>query len=561
MKRLVRMFHTMRYIRPHQLLARLRLTLRRKWRVRHAGHYRRKLMEEPLPPLRLRDSLPLPVFASRRHLVRTRDGIYTLTFLNESRAFSHPFDWHPRELEYGTRLWLLNLHYMEFLEGLPDDAFVRVVEDWIANVPPYGKGYWLDDWNSYSLSIRCVVWMQQYAVRSKTLPPAFRERMLGSLIRQLRFLEKNLETDIGGNHLIKNIKALLWAGRFWDHEEAERWKRTGEDLLRRELEEQILPDGMHYERSPAYHAQVFADLLECLWVVDEGSLKESLRSKVGRMAQVLIDLTHPDGYVSLFNDGGLHMTYPPGECLKIWREITHEEIRPRKVFALEDSGYYGLRSSNEYVLVDCGKVAPDFLPAHGHGDIFSFEWTIAGKRFVIDAGVFEYNAGSRRKYARSTRAHNTLTLDRFDQCEFWGAFRMARRARVERRRYAAFEDGFTLTGSHDGYRRLPGCPVHTRSFIVKPGRIRVEDLVEGGQGQRAESRLLFHHDCQIEARDGVWYITRDDVVVRLVTDAGVHVEEALWFPDFGVERRSAQIVITYGAAPCRGSFSLERLVE
>ena len=30
------------------------------------------------------------------------------------------------------------------------------------------------------------------------------------------FLRNNLELDIQGNHLIKNIKALLWASSFFD---------------------------------------------------------------------------------------------------------------------------------------------------------------------------------------------------------------------------------------------------------------------------------------------------------------------------------------------------------
>jgi hypothetical protein len=32
---------------------------------------------------------------------------------------------------------------------------------------------------------------------------------------QLVFLERNLETDICGNHLIKNIKALIWASAYF----------------------------------------------------------------------------------------------------------------------------------------------------------------------------------------------------------------------------------------------------------------------------------------------------------------------------------------------------------
>lgn len=559
--RLVRMARTVRHVRPRQLVARLRLMLRRRWRVRRAGHFRARLLTAPLPALTLREPLPQPLFPPRCSKATVRDGgVYTLTFLNAPRTCAHPFDWHPAELETGTRLWLLNLHYMEFLEALPDEAFTRVVEDWIAHVPPYRAGYWLDDWNSYALSIRCVVWMQQFAARRASQPEAFQQAMLASLLRQLRFLEENLETDIGGNHLIKNIKALLWGGRFFDHADAARWRALGEQLLAQELDEQILPDGMHYERSPAYHAQVFADLLECYAVLEGGAAKDALHARLRPMAQALADTTHPDGCPSLFNDGGLHMAYAPDRCLHVWTELTGEACSPRRRFALEAAGYYGLRTEDEYVLVDCGAVAPDFLTAHGHGDLFSFEWTIGGERFIVDAGVYEYNPGPRRAYARSTQAHNTLTLDGLDQCEFWGAFRMARRARVVRRAYRPEEDeGFVLRGAHDGYRHLAGAPMHERTTHVRPGRIEIRDRVEGGAGQCAEARLLLHPGCTVEEREGTLLLARGKVAVRLETDAAVRVEPAPWFPDFGVECASRRVVLRYGAAPCSGAFRLERV--
>ena len=88
---------------------------------------------------------------------------------------------------------------------------------------------------------------------------------------QMNFLKSNLELDIGGNHLVKNIKALLWASQFFEGPEADRWRELGLKLLRKAIEEQVTPDGAHFELSPAYHVQVFADLLECYSVLDDGN--------------------------------------------------------------------------------------------------------------------------------------------------------------------------------------------------------------------------------------------------------------------------------------------------
>ena len=71
------------------------------------------------------------------------------------------------------------------------------------------------------------------------------------------FLRRHLEFDVGGNHLIKNLKALAGlAVLFGDERTLDRTL----NLLSRQLAVQVLPDGGHFERAPAYHCQVLADL-------------------------------------------------------------------------------------------------------------------------------------------------------------------------------------------------------------------------------------------------------------------------------------------------------------
>ena len=39
------------------------------------------------------------------------------------------------------------------------------------------------------------------------------------------------------------------------------------------------------------------------------------------MAKFLNDVTHPDGLISLFGDGGLNMSYSSEECLAIFDKL------------------------------------------------------------------------------------------------------------------------------------------------------------------------------------------------------------------------------------------------
>lgn len=553
------LFYTIVYTKPSQLLARLRLKLKRYLLVHLPQWLQASLCAQTIEAHKVAQDLAGALFAPRKNLAKYSNGIYALTFLNETRNFSVPFIWHDPELENGTRLWKLNLHYMEFLECLEDEQFIEAVNDWIENNLQYRQGYWLDNWNSYALSIRVVVWMQQYEARRDRLPNWFKEKITVSLWQQINFLEVNLETDILGNHIIKNIKALLWAARFFAERRSQKWHALALALLHIELKEQILEDGFHFERSPAYHNQVFADLIECYAINPSGKVRDALDEPLTRMAQVTADMTHPDELPSLFNDGGLHMTYSPAQCLEAYMKVTGSTISPRVHVAFPAAGYYGLRHENNFILVDCAPIAPDYLMAHGHGDIFSFEWSVDGHRIVVDAGVFEYNTGAWRDYSRSTRAHNTVTVDGEDQCEFWSSFRVARRARVKCIEYQNTKDGFLLTGSHDGYQRLKGHPIHRRKFVVAPHVVIIEDVVQGGNQQPVEARILLHPSCKVEINGRCAVVKRERVSVRFTSESKCELTTAWFCPDFGVANEAPCLVFRYGKAPVAGSITIEVL--
>ena len=552
------LFYSVIHTRPSQVLHRLRLLVKRKALAALAPRAlaaRTAVAQDSIPLPRAQ--LPQPLFAPRHELVvRVEQGLRA-RFLNVERAIDLPLDWHPADLKTGTRLWLLNLHYMEFLEGMTATEFAAYVRHWIHSNKPYRRGYWMDDWNSYALSIRVVVWMQQLARHQAVLREADKALMLRSLTAQLRFLIRNLELDIGGNHLIKNIKALLWAAAFFDGDEARRWRRLGESLLARELSYQILPDGMHFELSPAYHAQVTADLLECYAVLPAGAVRQSLLGRLVDMAQNLADLTHPDGFASLFNDGGLHMAYSPAECLQVFSRLIGTPINPAALIDYPDAGYFGLRDGDQLLLIDCGALAPDHLPAHGHGDALSFEWSLGGQRALIDPGVYEYNAGPLRAQSRSTRLHNTVTLDDLDQSEFWKAFRVGRRARIMERTVRLAPGHLQATAAHDGYRRLPGGPLHRRSFDMRPGSIQLHDEITGGDGQITIARLMLHPAWNVTREDDATVLCRHErSAFRVHASAAISVEPCVCFLDFGQSVPTVQLVIDYGPAPTRGDIEI-----
>jgi len=462
----------------------------------------------------------------------------------------------------GTRLWKLNLHYFDWGDRLDDTQFMTLVQHWIETNRPYGGGYWLDSWNSYSMSIRVVAWMGELSRRRSSLPELFVSTTEESIAEQLQFLENNLELDIGGNHLVKNIKALYWGASYFDGVACQRWARIAARLLNREIVRQILPDGFHFELSPAYHCQVFADLLDTWHVMPESALKSSLRNRLGAMAQVVADMTHPDCKISLFNDGGLNMTHQPHDLLYTFARLTGLRPKQRRYAWFRDAGYHVFRTEDLLLIYDAGPVGPDGLPAHAHGDIFAFELSVAGQRLFVDAGVYEYSAGDLRSRSRSTMVHNTLTVDDQDQCEFWSAFRMGRRARVTLFAATHTNESVTVDAQHDGYCHLRGQPIHRRRIQVHTaGELTVTDVVEGGHGQAACSRLMLHPSVKVEHQtDSAVCLRVGERLVLVETNHGhLSMHPTVWWPNFGVNQFTQQVVIHFGPAPGTWSFQIKAL--
>jgi len=555
MRRLRLFISSVLHARPAQLAWRVRFITSRVLSSPFAGRLHRalrrraaKLAAGVVPGAAPR---PLP---PRLDLCRREGLAVVLRFLGQEVAFEGGIDWRVAQAGRASHLWGFHLHYHEFLEDVGDDDFQRIVLDWIEANPSHAPHSRHDAWSSYALSIRVVVWMQQIARRRAALPSAFVDAAAVSLVEQLLFLAAHLERDVRGNHLIKNLKALLFGSRCLPTAASADWGERAGSLLASELGEQILSDGLHFERSPAYHAQVFADLLECHEVLEDGPLKRRLASELQIMAQALADTTHPDGWTSLFNDGGLHMAYAPAELLAAWEAISGQRVAPRSEVRLESAGYFGVRAGNDLLLVDAGPIAPDFLPAHGHGDILAFEWTVSGRRIAVDTGVFEYAPGARRDRSRATASHNTVTVDGADQCEFYGSFRVGRRAKVTVE-HAEFRDGaLDVTASHDGFRRLPGAGIHRRTVRGRADAFVIDDFVEGRRG-RADAWIVLHPDAAVTIDGRSARIVSGGVVAELLASEPIEREPWAYWPDFGVSVPTTRLRVTYGELPARGQLS------
>lgn len=525
-----------RHIPFSKLCARGIIIMRRRLETRFPPKLNSIAQRTPTPPQ--------PIFIPRKaNVIRDADS-WEFGFLGHSERMADSINWHQDGENPTTQLWQMNLHYMEYLETLDATDCLTLMRSWIAANPPFTKRSWHDAWNSYTVSLRSVIWMQRIA----QAPALAQPDIIESLTQQILFLENHLELDLGGNHLIKNIKALIWASAFFEGSIANRWRVLGTALLKQEVARQILADGVHYERSPSYHAQVFADLVEIRHALGDKADGAVIDGSLTAMAKAVLALSHPDGGPALFNDAGLHMAYSPAECAQAYTLVTGKLTSKPQHFAFDDAGYFGVHNPSYSLITDMGRIGPDDLPAHAHGDIGSFELSVGAQRVIVDQGVYEYVEGSKRNQSRATLSHNCLTIAGVSQADFFGAFRCGVRPDVTVTEYRETADGFKLSGYHDGY---PNALV-SRSFTAKEECVEIRDHVKGDNCEPVEIGLLIHPDCTINLTGKTAAIACGRHNILISADFDWIAEPAVYWPDMGVEVQAQRLRLTLPPS-CRES--------
>ena len=503
-------------------------------------------------------TLPLAEFeAELSELAQSR-----FTFLNRSLTIQ-PIDWNQR---YENHLWNYQLHYFNFVlqtaraflnEGKTAiwQSCRQLIESWIGEAKPGCS----DGWDAYPISLRVVNWIYAYALVAETEDEKFLARWRASIFDQLGFLHRHLEHHLQANHLLKNVKALVVGGVFFQNE---RWLSEGERLLWRELDEQVLPDGGHYERSPMYHAQVLADFLESyalLVAFGRNGRDEKIEARLRAMADFLAAMSYTDGSFALFNDSANTVETRPQPILETAKRVVNYAT-DRYSKAFPQTGYYLWVSADEQekIIVDAGAPSVIYNTAHAHCDLLSYELWLDGQPFIVDSGVHGYGGDRFREYCRSTRAHNTVMFDGVEQSEVWSTFRMARQAKLVN---AEASGGDSDTWSFcSAFERYDSGVIHQRQIHrSENGDWAVTDCALRGEVATASSFVHLHPAVEAEQIGEAKILCRlghKRVVLEAFSeqDAATNVKIVVgcessiqgWhFPDFGVSFPNATIQFDY----------------
>lgn len=289
-------------------------------------------------------------------------------------------------------------------------------------------------WRPMEVSNRLA---DQYAIfqhfnSSVAFTPEFLTTFLWNTHRHADFVFSHYSKE--GNHLLFEAQRMLYAGVFFpEFKDAAIWRKSGAEILNREMPKQVYDDGFQFELDPGYHAGSIGIFLSALRVAEINGYKDAFppvyKETVAKMIEAYYNILLPDFSIPMFSDrnmqdkrvaiksmNGWMKTFPDDKVLQYFvSDRKKGELPTYTSKAFKTSGFYTLRSSwSEDATAMILKAGP---PAGWHCqlDNGTFNLMIKGRNFFPDAGSYTYGGDAEimrmRDWFRQTKVHNTLTLD------------------------------------------------------------------------------------------------------------------------------------------------------
>jgi len=528
--RLVLYFTTIKYLKSEQLLFRLFYFIRNKlYNIRSRT---RVVFEGKINFV--------PCFGSPRNINSSVDvKSLEFHFLNKSKKFTNSVDWN---FSKHGKLWVYNLNYFEFLEYLSRSDGLYLIGDYISK-----KKILKDGFEPYPISVRGISWIK-FLSRNR-----ISDREINTfLFNDYCCLIRNLEYHILGNHLIENAFSLIFAGLFFKNR---KFFLVGKKILQKELEEQILKDGVHFELSPMYHVTILHRLLDIYDSLRKSKYNSDqlfislIEEKAIAMTSWLNKIMFCNGDLPHFNDSTNGNTVSAKELIKYGKELG---IKVHSYDQFSTCGYRKWSVDGLELVFDVGNIGPDYQPGHAHADTFTFCLYSNGRPIIVDVGLSTYQCGERRDWERSTNAHNTIEVNQKSSSQVWDAFRVGNRAKC----IIIEETNQFIKAYHTGYERMG--IVHWRSFKKKHNGFDITDSLVCGKNKSILSKgfIHFYPDISLTLKNDTVLINDQlKIVFTKCEDIKIEIYEYA----FGFNKLSAAQRITYSPAMLNAQIHLELL--
>ncbi|WP_342415085.1 alginate lyase family protein [Paenibacillus sp. FSL R10-2782] len=392
----------------------------------------------------------------------------------------------------------------------------------------------LGPWRLLETGLRVQSWISAYKYMedSPLLTESFHAEFLQGLEEHAEFLTRYLgSTEI--NHAIMHMQGLFMIATFYHwHPRAPYWRQLASERLELCLLHQVGPEGVQIELTTHYHnasiemfgtpyllgrlsgypfSEWFGEQLRKMTAFTEALIRPDQQSTGvgdsdwvgdGRQRLTLLGaILEDDELICRGADSSESLWLLGAEKYERYMRLQAAYKPSTESRAFPQTGYYVMRDEQQYLFFDAAAMGG----AHGHADALNLEWMWKQQLFFTDTGRYTYEEGEWRHYFKSTRAHNTITVDGEDQTPYvstqqWGT----PAAQVKTYRWESNSRYHFIDASHDGYTRLPD-PVTHRRWVLLGAEVPImllADWLEAEAEHEMEQRFHLHPEAVVELLAG-----------------------------------------------------------
>ena len=342
-------------------------------------------------------------------------------------------DWSARH--HAHQEWPATLNRFMYLNALVlawestrDERYAETVcdqvRDWIRAHPERGDWAIAPTDNKLNLALRLCSWWNALPrlLDSPALDDALIEAAASSTICQLAFLETRLD---GGNWRIAQADAFLTCGLILRRlPDAAAWRVFAAEILNDTFRRQVFPDGAHVECNPSYH-EWMTSIFERCWRLGRAfpELGIAVTADVlARMHDYALACRRPNG-----ERNGMHdcQGAETGARKPDWDKARREfrclaglpDVMPPTIQVFGNAGQAFLRDGWDERAVYITFDATTYGGSHCHMGRNAIQLHAYGRSLLVDPGTLSYErTDPLMAYGKSTRAHNTLNFNGWNQC-------------------------------------------------------------------------------------------------------------------------------------------------
>jgi len=362
---------------------------------------------------------------------------------------------------------------------------VSLIHEWIDEQDQWDE----EGWAPGVLGARLANWIGFFDFYAPAASHDFMKTLLVSLVRQLRHLLHTTQANLTGMEGLNAIKGLVYGGLALT--DSEKSLSLAFDLLRRQLELEILTDGGTIWRNPLMQARMLQALIDIRGALTAARLEipHELSLSITRMVPALKFFRHGDGGLALFNGAN------EGSALTLDAILTVSEARGRVLKRLPHMGYERVTAGRSLLLIDVGGPPPRPYDEGVHAGLMSFEFSVGRERILTNCGAGPEGERDWRRAMAATAAHNTIILGDTNACEILPDGGIGHRPReVITQRYE--QEGLQFVEvSHDGYMQRAKVGLQRVFGLSAEGdELRGREVLAGPVGRDYTIRWHIHPD-------------------------------------------------------------------